>query len=45
MIVRWRSTHPRSVTVNGASAKLGTAENGESFVEFDHAKESAVAWQ
>jgi alpha-D-xyloside xylohydrolase len=45
MIVRWRSTHPRSVTVNGTAAKLGTGENGESFVEFDHSKESAVSWQ
>jgi alpha-D-xyloside xylohydrolase len=45
VIVRWRSTHPRSATVNGAAAKLSAGEDGESFVEFDHTKESVVAWQ
>ncbi|MBS1800108.1 MAG: glycoside hydrolase family 31 protein [Acidobacteria bacterium] len=44
-IVRWRSTHPHNATVNGAPAKLSTSEDGESFIEFDYAKESTVAWQ
>lgn len=43
-IVRFRSLHPKSVTVNGAAAKLGEA-NGEAFVEFDLAKTATVSWQ
>jgi alpha-D-xyloside xylohydrolase len=45
MIVRWRSAHPHTVTVNGTAAKLSTGESGEPFVEFDYTKESVVAWQ
>ena len=45
VLVRWRSTHPHIVTVNGTAAKLSTGGDGESFVEFDYAKESVVAWQ
>lgn len=45
IIVRWRSTHPRSATVDGAPAKLSAGEDGESFIEFDYTKGSTVAWQ
>jgi alpha-D-xyloside xylohydrolase len=45
VIVRWRFGRVRSVTVNGAAAKVETGEGGEPFVEFDHVKESVVAWQ
>jgi alpha-D-xyloside xylohydrolase len=45
VILRWRSAHPKSVTVNGASAKLSTGPDGEAFIEFEYAKESQVAWQ
>jgi len=44
IIVRWRFGTPGSVTVNGAAAKVQTGEGGEPFVEFDHSKESSVAW-
>lgn len=45
MIVRFRNMHPRSVTVNGEAAKISTGSDGQPFVEFDHTKVSAVAWQ
>lgn len=45
VIVRFRNMHPRSVTVDGAAAKLSTDANGEPFIEFDYAKQSTVAWQ
>lgn len=45
MIVRWRSTRPSIVTVNGTAAKVETGEGGVAFVEFDHLKESSLAWQ
>jgi alpha-D-xyloside xylohydrolase len=45
VIVRWRFGKVKSVTVDGAAAKLQTGEGGEQFVEFDHLKESSVAWQ
>ncbi len=44
MIVRWRFGSVRSVTVNGAAAKVQSGEGG-TFVEFDHLKESVVSWQ
>jgi alpha-D-xyloside xylohydrolase len=44
MIVRWRFAKVQSVSVNGAAVKLQTGSEG-SFVEFDHLKESTVAWQ
>jgi alpha-D-xyloside xylohydrolase len=44
IIVRWRFAKVASVTVNGAPVKLQTGDGG-SFVEFDHLKESTVAWQ
>ncbi len=46
VIVRWRFAKPKSVTVNGAAAKLvdgGAA--GWVGVEFDHSKESLVEWK
>ena len=46
IMVRWRFTNPKSVTVNGAAAKMvdgGTA--GWVGVEFDHLKESVVEWK
>jgi alpha-D-xyloside xylohydrolase len=45
MIVRWRSTRPSIVTVNGTAVKVETGEGGVAFVEFDHLKESSLAWQ
>jgi alpha-D-xyloside xylohydrolase len=45
VIVRWRFGKVKSVTVDGAVAKLQTGEGGEQFVEFDHLKESSVTWQ
>jgi alpha-D-xyloside xylohydrolase len=42
IIVRWRFAKPQHVTVNGAEVQTG--DEGSS-VEFDHLKESAVAWQ
>jgi alpha-D-xyloside xylohydrolase len=42
MIVRWRFAKPKSVTVDGKPVPL---VDGGSAVEFDHLKESAVAWQ
>ncbi|MBS1820946.1 MAG: glycoside hydrolase family 31 protein [Acidobacteria bacterium] len=45
VIVRWRSTHPHSATVDGAPTKLSAGDNGEPFVEFDFTRESTVAWQ
>jgi alpha-D-xyloside xylohydrolase len=45
VIVRWRFGKVRSVTVNGAAAKVETGDGGEPFVEFDHVKESVVAWR
>jgi len=45
MIVRWRFSSPKSVTVNGAPVKVQTGDGGEPFVEFDHMRESTVVWQ
>jgi alpha-D-xyloside xylohydrolase len=45
MIVRWRSGRPSGVTVNGATVKVETGDGGVAFVEFDHLKESSLAWQ
>jgi len=42
IIVRWRFVKPKSVTVDGKSVSL---VDGGSAVEFDHLKESVVAWQ
>jgi hypothetical protein len=44
MMVRWRFGSVRSVMVDGAAAKVQT-EDGVTFVEFDHLKESVVSWQ
>jgi hypothetical protein len=33
------------VTVNGATVKVETGDGGVAFVEFDHLKESSLAWQ
>ncbi|MDE1176873.1 MAG: glycoside hydrolase family 31 protein [Edaphobacter sp.] len=43
--VRFRNLHPKSVTVNGAAAKLGTGADGQPFVSFEYAKETNVSWQ
>jgi alpha-D-xyloside xylohydrolase len=46
MMVRWRFAKPKSVTVNGAEAKLvEDAAGGWVAVEFDHSKESVVEWK
>ncbi len=45
IILRWKFTHPHSATVNGASVSIQTDGHGDSYVEFDHAAASAVAWQ
>jgi alpha-D-xyloside xylohydrolase len=46
MMVRWRFGKPKSVTVNGAEAKLvEDATGGWMAVEFDHSKESVVEWK
>jgi alpha-D-xyloside xylohydrolase len=42
MIVRWKFGKPEHVTVNGATVQMGDAGSS---VEFDHEKESVVAWQ
>jgi alpha-D-xyloside xylohydrolase len=44
IMVRWRFTKPKSVTVNGAAAKMVDGA-GWVGVQFDHLKESVVAWQ
>ncbi|HEY6414406.1 MAG TPA: TIM-barrel domain-containing protein [Edaphobacter sp.] len=44
MIVRFRFDGVKAATVNGAEVKVQTDAAGE-FVEFDHLKESVVAWQ
>jgi len=44
MIVRWRFDRVKNPTVNGAAVKVQTDTAGE-FVEFDHLKDSVVAWQ
>jgi alpha-D-xyloside xylohydrolase len=44
IIIRWKFQTLESATVNGASVKLQNDANG-TFVAFDHAKSSAVAWQ
>jgi alpha-D-xyloside xylohydrolase len=44
IIVRWRFTPVKSATVNGSEVKVQSGTTGE-FVEFDHLKESVVAWQ
>jgi len=44
IIVRWRFSQVRNVTVNGTPVKVQTGDGGE-LVEFDHLKESTVAWQ
>ena len=43
MIVRWRFAKPKSVTVDGQAGAVGGWR--EALVEFDHLKESVVAWQ
>ena len=45
IIVRWRAGPPSRVTVNGAAVKVNTGDGGVAFVEFDHSKESMLAWQ
>ncbi|HEX7159466.1 MAG TPA: hypothetical protein VF214_10650, partial [Edaphobacter sp.] len=45
IIVRWRFGSPKIVMVDGAPVKVQTGEAQEPFVEFDHMKESVVAWQ
>jgi alpha-D-xyloside xylohydrolase len=45
IIVRWRFGKVKNVTVDGAAAKVQTGAGEEEFVEFDHLKESVVAWQ
>jgi alpha-D-xyloside xylohydrolase len=45
MIVRWRFARPKSVTVNGAAAKLNEDAGGWVEVEFDHLKESVLEWK
>ncbi len=44
VIVRWRFDRVKSAIVNGAAVKVRTDAAGD-FVEFDHLKESLVAWQ
>jgi alpha-D-xyloside xylohydrolase len=44
VIVRWRFDRVKDATVNGAAVKVQTDTAGN-FVEFDHLKESVVAWQ
>jgi len=44
VIVRWRFGAPKSVTVGGAAVKIQAGDGGEPFVEFEHSKESVVAW-
>jgi alpha-D-xyloside xylohydrolase len=44
--VRWRFAKPKSVTVNGAAAKVIEDAAGDWVgVEFDHSKESVVEWK
>jgi len=46
MMVRFRFTRPKSVTVNGKAAQLVEDGSGAAgVVEFDHLKESVVEWQ
>jgi alpha-D-xyloside xylohydrolase len=46
ILVRWRFVRPKSVTVNGAPAKMVEGgDGGWVGVEFDHLKESVVTWQ
>ena len=46
MIVRWRFARPKSVTVNGTAVQMVDDGSGAAgVVEFDHLKESVVAWQ
>jgi alpha-D-xyloside xylohydrolase len=44
VIVRWRFGTAAGVTVNGAAVKVQAGTAG-SYVEFDHASESSVAWE
>ncbi len=44
VIVRWRFDRVKDAMVNGAEVKVQTDTAGE-YVEFDHLKESVVAWQ
>jgi alpha-D-xyloside xylohydrolase len=44
VIVRWRFARPKSVTVDGKPAKM-MGGDGFQYVEFDHLKDSVVAWQ
>jgi alpha-D-xyloside xylohydrolase len=44
VIVRWRFSRVNGVTVDGAPTKLQMGSDG-AFVEFDHLKESTVAWE
>jgi alpha-D-xyloside xylohydrolase len=45
VILRWRFTMPRSVTVNGQAVAIRNDANGTPAVEFDHKSSTAVAWQ
>ena len=44
VILRWRFVKVNNVTVGGSPVKVQNGPDGD-FVEFDHLKESAVAWQ
>jgi alpha-D-xyloside xylohydrolase len=44
ILIRWKFTHPGTVSVNGAAVKLQSGSEGP-FIEFDHSSESLVAWQ
>jgi alpha-D-xyloside xylohydrolase len=44
VILRWRFGKVNTVTVNGSPVKVQNGPDGD-FVEFDHLRESAVAWQ
>jgi alpha-D-xyloside xylohydrolase len=44
MIVRWRFAQVHAVTVNGAAVKLDSS-GSEPVVEFEHSRQSVVAWQ
>jgi alpha-D-xyloside xylohydrolase len=44
IILRWRFGKVNNVIVDGSPVKVQSGPNGD-FVEFDHLKDSAVAWQ
>ena len=45
IILRWRFTTPRSVTVNGASIPIHNDANGIPTAEFDYNGNAAISWQ